>query len=84
MKVNVTAEDIARGIRVSANSCPVARALQRCTGDRLATVDGSRATVNYHRNFARFRLPPEVSYFVSDFDAGRPVAPFSFEFEVTP
>ena len=82
--INVTAEDIACGGRGNCSRCPVAKALTRCvpgvkesyasyTGGSLYAIAGPGL---------RVKFPIEVAYFISDFDSGLPVSPFTFTVEI--
>jgi hypothetical protein len=78
-KVRVTADHIAKGARVSECGCPVARALNAALGCRGATVDGGRLEVSKGgRQLVSQRFPVAVSRFVTAFDNGQPVKPFTF------
>jgi hypothetical protein len=80
IRVNVTQQDIEQGWRGSSQACPVARALRRqdelrrwwVGPDYIISELGSREA----------NLPPEARVFISAFDHGYPVAPFSFDLEV--
>ena len=78
MKIKVTAEDIKRGKRQDCWRDPVARAARRATsksawvGYFTMGLDGRKAR----------KLPKKVASFVSRFDAGKPVKPFSFEIDL--
>ena len=75
--VEVTAEDIREGARVSCTTCPIARAASRTTG--------APAWVAYtHIQVAApglFSTNDAARRFINDFDAGRPVEPQTFRFE---
>lgn len=77
--VEVTAEDIANGVKGKCTSCPVARALSRAAGEPWS-VAFDYAT--RERDCARAWLTPKCRTFIEDFDCGEPVAPFSFTIEV--
>jgi hypothetical protein len=82
MTVEVKRRDIWFGRRNEPILCPVARALNRATGDRWA-VHGRFAMKLFERPFRRYPLPESVNSFVwdFDFDGGGKSQPFSFEFE---
>ncbi len=85
MRVEVTQEDIDRGQRRSEAWCPIARALDR-TGPGYWFVTGDGA--EYHDGLGVilgwYALPREARVFVSRFDHGRAVKPFSFNFDAEP
>lgn len=91
MKVDVTQEDIDRGMPKRCSFCPVAKAIQRATGNKYfyVAVSGSELcdsvrAVTRTDYIDAIDLPPEVLVFLTRFDAGKPVEPFSFEFPWTP
>ena len=71
MRIEVTADDIAKGMKSNCYQCPIALAIRRVTGDvfvgRWIVVNGKR-----------FDKIKSVSEFIANFDDGRPVEPFSF------
>lgn len=75
--VDVTADDIAKGVEGSCWLCPVARALRRAVGVRASTAGGAcwyKADRTY--------LPNRVARWVARFDTGNPVRPFRFTVRV--
>lgn len=85
VQITVTADDIARGHREGCQNCPVAFALWRVALDAVDMVV-MRDDVKFYRcgggrNPIR-KFPREVTRFIDDFDAGRPVAPFSFSLSI--
>lgn len=84
IRVNVNQRDIERGIRRSAGSCPVARALQR--HEEMGPMWVGAQSIRLRRQPVSpdytIELPGAVAAFVAAFDEGRPVAPFSFDLEV--
>lgn len=75
MKIQVTADDIARGAPCEQDFCPVALALHRATGRRwLVGFNAACTSDGGHLN-----LPLPVQVFVKAFDAAFPVEPFEFE-----
>lgn len=72
MEVKVTQEHIDKGKQGSSIKCPIAIALEEM--GHIACVSRLSVLV-MNRNFY---LPFIASEFVKDFDAGRPVKPFSF------
>ncbi len=81
VKVDVTEEDITRGVRGSCTACPVALALRRATGTNWASVDDS--VMESAHSFNRAETPPEVVKFIYLFDAQGRVEPFSFEVDLS-
>jgi len=77
IRVEVTEEDIAKGIRENCRLCPIARAIKRLGHEEVAVMGDSIeiGTVD-------FEAPPEVDAFVEAFDAFRPVQPFAFDLEI--
>lgn len=71
--VDVTAEDIALGVRMVAASCPIAMALKR-QGFKHVSVSTGYACVN----FVLYNLPKVARHFVANFDDMKPVTPFKF------
>jgi len=90
LRVEVTAEDIAKGQREEVCLCPIALALSRC-GVRGPAVAGAvgwtpgdnRWSVTFVEDYENETiLPEECGTFASAFDKGEPVEPFTFEIEV--
>lgn len=79
MTVHVTQFDIDTGMPKSVHFCPVARALERET-KRIWMVKNHYAypTLSLENPV---HLPEEVQEFVSHYDTGWPVFPFSFELD---
>lgn len=75
MIVNVTQKHIDEGIRCKCDSCPVALALEDDTG-----VKWWVGCYSFRRGLANLSMPVLVDLWIQNFDAGRPVVPFSFEF----
>lgn len=76
LKVEVTAEDIAKGQRQNPVACPVACALRRL-GYPGAWFDGY--DVGLETRGDQIRAPRAARDFAELFDAALSVAPFSFE-----
>lgn len=84
MRVDVTEDDIRRGVRGNHNRCPVALAVQR-EGFPHAMVSAVICEGDTWRpGHLHSPTPPEVRVFTSQFDAGVDVKPFSFEFDWLP
>ena len=91
--LNVTATDIKLGQRKDDEFCPLARAAAR---NYTNTVNLRILVTPTHINvwnlkaknprpwilIEKYALPEEAIAFIADFDAGRPVAPFTVEIEV--
>lgn len=83
IQVQVTKEDCLKGVPRKGNSCPIALALKRQTGEpwyvggTIACQAGLPAEVD---EFFWYELPVEASGFIAMFDAagGRFVSPFAF------
>lgn len=72
--INVTQQDIDKGIKRTCLTCPVAIAMARATGKSITV---SRESFWY--GMRRIRLPKEAIDFIWAFDDDRKVEPFSFE-----
>jgi hypothetical protein len=79
IKVSVTADDIAKGVRQSPCDCPVALAVARALGIKGGyggiDVDAEGVSLMGKRNLrkASRSLPWDARRFMADFDAGHPV-----------
>lgn len=76
IEIDVTEEDIKRGIRYFAFNCPIALAASRTLGLRVC-VGVDRFTVNSTGEF--YELSPEGKEFRRNFDTKRPVSPCKFK-----
>ena len=83
--VEVTAEDIAKGLRRNACGCPVALAAQRA----CPVFEGKLRVIRIGMTFGigtrginDVILPDDAADFVRSFDDGRPVKPFTFTVEL--
>ncbi len=79
-RIYVRKSDIEVGGRGNCFTCPVAMALKRAYKGRSISVqsDSYRVDRGSIKTGAWFPLPETAVRFVRDFDAGRPVKPFSF------
>ncbi len=77
--INVTSDDIAKGKRGSACSCPIALAIKRATNQ--ACHVGVR-WYSFERDLTDMPLPRKAGEFVIAFDQKQPVEPFSFELDI--
>ena len=76
--INITAEHIAKGFARDSGRCPVALAIR----DAFPKAGNIAVTGLYiHMGLREHELPAEVQHFTWDFDAGRPVEPFTFELD---
>lgn len=77
LEIDVTYTDIKKGVRNSLHNCPIALAAKRA-GLKDVVVDGYSIAIS---NLCR-TLPQKVSTFVSKFDHGDKVEPFSFTIDL--
>lgn len=85
MLIEVTEEDIARGLSNDACLCPIALALKRATRNTWQVGYSEAVCAVYP--FMKFDLPPEASDFVDRFDNGiidsdDTFRPFKFEVRI--
>lgn len=85
-RVEVSAEDIQKGKSRSALFCPIARALEKATGEVWSVaIEQSGVPTASHFGVGVVKvviLPDVCAYFIQDFDLLQPVDPFAFECEV--
>lgn len=74
--VKVTSDDIRNGMMGDPSCCPVALALRRQADFKKANV---HANAVFGEGPWMFVLPGKVRKFISDFDSGADVKPFSFK-----
>lgn len=78
--IHVTQDDIKLGIRADCHLCPIALAIERALG--VHDVGVYHGTADWCKPKRKTRwganLPIEAQTFISDFDAGAPVKPFTF------
>ena len=79
MRIEVTQEDIDNGEKRKCDTCAVAIAAHRAFKDCIILVDGEQMDVIRNGKWKVIDLPDSATRFIEDFDAGRPVQPFSFE-----
>lgn len=79
--IDVTADDIDRGVERSHHFCPIALSLKRIFRDyRTVSVGRSRFSVTLDNDSVYHGLlPSKASSFTHTFDMGLDVLPFSFE-----
>lgn len=78
--VSVTQEDIEKGRRKEARSCPIALAARRAFKERPLAVDGWSIVLHADREDEQsLRLPRDAERRLDAFDEGDPMEPFTFE-----
>jgi hypothetical protein len=79
-KIRVTKSDIRYGEPESVTSCPIALAVMRATRRARVSVDGDEVIIAKPKSrcVCAFPMPAKAGDFVSDFDGGEKVRPFSF------
>lgn len=81
MKIQVTRNDIRKGIPDHPAFCPIARAIKRRTHKPVA-VTGDYIAIFYRKQVATgYNTSIKVEAFIHDFDIGEKVKPFTFELE---
>lgn len=75
MKIEVTQEDIDKGLRFSSLLCPISLAVQRCLN--IPSCKVIPGMISFGNN--EYDLPDPVNRFIVAFDTRRPVQPFTFE-----
>lgn len=87
MKIQVTEDDIARGIKSDCKFCPIAIAVKRATHQRIGVFVQSHAVYFLRpdvmqKPFHASYLPLEVENWINDFDEGKKeMQPIEFELE---
>lgn len=76
LTVEVTEDDIKKGVPGEADACAIVRAVRRATGRRVVNIDGE--SVEIMKDDFYMALPKKAKQFVLDFDDGKDVEPFSF------
>lgn len=84
MTIHVTQDDIDNGVACNTGLCPIAHAIRRAVPGSYWYVGSVEV---FHRDLNGCRcdemdLPVPACEFISAFDEGRPVNPFSFELEI--
>lgn len=91
LTVNVTQECINKGLKESAQSCPIALAIQNALLLDNVVIAGGTIEVSDEIEFTTLKptfcdwiakLPGSAVYFVDEFDRGEKVDPFTFEITV--
>ena len=78
--IKVTQEDIDKATPASCCYCPIARALRRAFPRRRVAVGPIFITVGRERAYP----PVKACEFITAFDSGRTVKPFSFKLDLFP
>lgn len=76
--INVTAQDIANGVRKSTDHCPIAlAAIRRCgfSPNEVCVMGEGNLDTYFAWTYAARK---KVDSFIKRFDAGKPVKPFKF------
>jgi hypothetical protein len=79
LTIEVTQEDIERGVKQECWDCPIALALFRTTGKEWSVAPSSCRELG---TLTDYIFPAEATEFIRSFDLGYPVSPFSFKLEV--
>lgn len=84
--INVTQQHIDKGCRIQASNCPIALAIDELLKEPLqAWVCQSNIGIGAEGE-ERFRYqentPESAKEFITRFDAGEPVEPFSFDLDI--
>lgn len=77
-KINVTRECILRGDREHGGSCPIALALIYSSFEDVFVFDDGIAEFKHEGGRRTIKLSPKQKIFITRFDSGKPVKPFSF------
>ena len=82
-RIEVTAEDIAKGVQGSSDSCPIALAVKReCRDDIEAYVDAYSVDLCFP-TFGLYSIESsDIEWFVESFDEGEPVDPIAFDLDI--
>lgn len=75
--IEVTQEDIDKGIEASPESCAIARAVKRTMGDH-PSVHSTEIDVTINKKLYNYDLPKKAQTFIEKFDDYKVVKPFSF------
>lgn len=86
MRIEVTAEDIERGMQSNACRCPVALAITRAVGrEAFVSIGLARFGSPFRDDGGRsfdVKLPDSATEFYQRFDQYKAVAPFSFDLDL--
>lgn len=83
IEIDVTQDDINRGVRNNPWHCPISSAVKRRFKRRFklnseVTTDRNSCHICSEGGCCWFRLDDTASQFILDFDMGQPVSPFKF------
>jgi hypothetical protein len=82
MKIEVTQQDIDKGLSNNCFLCPIAHAVKRKMNTDCILVYCDRISVMSTIFSSYFyKLPKKAQTFIKQFDDGKPVKPFTFEIE---
>ena len=94
LTISVTQEDINQGVKSNCRACPIALATLRILEVAQIPFDKEFIDVVHRAIYThgingylgnkgiKFKLPIEATHFISCFDNGLPVVPFSFEIDI--
>lgn len=85
MKIKVEQKHINAGQRFKCHLCPVALAIQHTTDTSQDEVSVGMTTIQWSdKSKGNYETPTPASArrFISQFDQGKPVKPFSFELKI--
>ncbi len=84
MTIHVTQAHINAGVRQECRTCPIALALRGAIAHapEVQVMSGSFVAFGSHGGAEIHRLPEAAQDFITAFDAGQPVQPFSFELDI--
>ena len=78
--IDVTNEDILKGVRGDGSSCAIARAVKRALDLEDAEIDGSIISIGYLRGEG----PDSIDAFIATYDSAGRVEPFAFDLTLEP
>lgn len=79
MVIEVTQDDIDKGVKNNACQCPVARAIARGTEEEWVVDSHSLVRM---RDARVWHTPPAAYWFINRYDQGESVEPFTFELPI--
>jgi hypothetical protein len=80
MRIRVTQECINDGVQCDCRACPVALAIRRKYPKRDVSV--YRDEMLLRHPYRKISLPQRACDFITAFDEGMPIKPFSFELKI--
>lgn len=86
MRVSVTQDHIDNGVKDDTGCCPIGLALKDCGIEDPEVQNSFVRWEEVHGTWRRLKLPDlpaAARLFIERFDAGKPVAPFTFKLEET-